>query len=226
MRLLTKRPLNSYGRIQRIVGDIIRNKRWFIDSNNLSQKSLLNVGCGSNVFPEFINLDYNWRPGIDICWNIERGLPLANGSLLGIFSEHCLEHVGYWACVDVLKEFFRILAPGGVVRIIVPDAGLYLTLYGKSVQGELVRFPYVDESGLADREEDGKIKFTPMMAVNRIFRGYGHMFAYDFETLASMLAYSGFKNIEKVEYRKGRYEALLIDSELRAPQSLYIEAAK
>lgn len=220
------RPITSYGKVQRIIGNLVRNRKAFIPRAVVARKSLLNVGCGANVLPEFINLDYGWRPGIDICWDIRKRLPLAANSLAGVYTEHCLEHITYWECVDVLHEFFRVLAPRGVVRIIVPDGGLYLNLYKRAMDGETVEFPYVDEIGLADRVEDGKVKFTPMMAVNRIFRGYGHLFAYDFPTLASLLEFAGFEDVSKTEYRAGRCQALLVDSELRAPQSLCIEATK
>jgi hypothetical protein len=65
-----------------------------------------------------------------------------------------------------------------------------------------------------------------MMAVNRIFRGYGHQFCYDYETLRNMLAHVGFTQIEKRSFMEGNMPSLLIDSELRKPQSLYLEATK
>lgn len=226
MRFSTSRAITSYGKIQHLIGRIIRNRQVFIDKDKISRTTLLNVGCGTNIRPGFINLDIEWRPGIDVCWDIRRKLPLKDGTFHGIYTEHCLEHVTYWDCAHALKEFFRILAPGGALRIVVPDGGLYLDLYCRSKLDNTVEFPYVGEKGLLDMEEDGRIRFTSMMAVNRIFRGYGHMFAYDFETLASMLEYYGFKDINRTEYNKGRHNILLIDSELRAPQSLYIEASK
>jgi hypothetical protein len=44
-----------------------------------------------------INLDYHWRPGIDICCDITRGLPLPDTYVRGIFSEHCIEHISFEA---------------------------------------------------------------------------------------------------------------------------------
>ena len=64
-----------------------------------------------------------------------------------------------------------------------------------------------------------------MMAVNRIFRGYGHRFAYDADTMANLLRQAGFGTVERCEFRRGRYAPLLIDSALRAPQSLVMEAS-
>jgi hypothetical protein len=62
-----------------------------------------------------------------------------------------------------------------------------------------------------------------MMAVNKIFRGYGHRFAYDAETMEGPHVQVGFNHITRFEFRRGRYAPLLIDSELRAPQSFSME---
>jgi predicted SAM-dependent methyltransferase len=184
------------------------------------------VGCGPNIEPGFINLDYEWRPGLDICCDIRRGIALPDACLDGIFTEHCLEHVSFEECLGSLREFYRLLVKGGTVRIVVPDGGLYLRLYARQQGGTGEEFPYVGPEGLQDRVKDSAIGFTPMMAVNRIFRGYGHQFCYDHDTLRNMLNHVGFKNIEDASFRVGRMQELLIESELRRPQSLYIEATK
>lgn len=219
------RAITSYSRVQVWIGKLLRNRRFQI-SRVVRQKRLLNVGCGGNTHPEFVNLDYAWRPGMDVCWDITRGIPLDDGSMDGIYSEHCLEHIEHEQCVVVLREFFRVLVPGGVVRIVVPHGGLYLDLYAKARSGSPVSFPYVGPEGERDRLEDSRYGFTPMMAVNRIFRGYGHLFAYDYDTLAGFLAAAGFSDIREACFGEGRMTSLLIDSELRRPQSLYVEAAK
>lgn len=180
-------------------------------------KHYLNVGCGENVRHDFINLDYQWRPNIQLCWDITKGLPLPDNSIKGIFSEHCLEHIAYFQCCRVLKEFYRILRPGGVVRIIVPDAELYLDLYQKGKQGESVEFPNLNQQDLQNR-------FTPMMVVNSVFRDHGHLFAYDARTLEVMLSKVGFDDIREESFMNGRDNNLLIDSRKRAAESLCIEA--
>ena len=226
MNISLSRPLTSYSKIQNIISRLIRGNSFQVKKVLKNWKEYLNVGCGSNVRPDYINLDISWRPGVNLCWDITKGIPLSNGSVKGIYSEHCLEHISYWASINVLKEFYRILNPCGVLRLVVPDAGLYLELYQRSKQGEKVEFPYVDKEGIADKEKDSLVQFTPMMAVNRIFRGYGHLFAYDFETIESMLKYAGFKRVVRTSYRKGYDQKLLIDSDIRKPQSLYLEAFK
>ncbi len=186
----------------------------------------LNVGCGKNSLSGFVNLDYTLWPGVDVCWDLRQPLPFPDCTFNGIFTEHCLEHIEYAECVKVLVEFFRILKPGCVVRIVVPDGGLYLSLYTRAQDGESVQFPYVGLAGKKDFEIDSVIAFTPIMAVNRIFRAYGHRFAYDFETMKVILEYVGFVGVNQCGYRVGSDVNLLVDTEYRAPQSLYVEAMK
>jgi hypothetical protein len=64
------------------------------------------------------------------------------------------------------------------------------------------------------------------MSVNRIFREHGHLFIYDFATLAQLLARRGFTAIRREQFRSGRDPQLLIDSEHRAHESLYLEAQR
>lgn len=176
----------------------------------------LHVGCGSNIRPEFINLDYRWYPGVDLVWDIARPLPIASESLTGIFTEHCLEHLSHEVLEKcVFQEFVRCLRPGGIARIVVPDAGLFLRLYNQAMSGQQVSFPM-----------DGKRFATAMMYVNEIFRGFGHRYAYDFPTLKHMLAVAGFAGIRQVSFQEGNDPCLLIDLHEHVAESLYVEAMK
>ena len=211
------RPIQSYSKIQKVYSDFIRNKRWQLAKLNVS-KNYLNVGCGFNLNEQFINLDYQWRPNLDLCWDIRHGIPLESNSVNGIYSEHCLEHITFEQVQKVLTEFYRLLKPQGNVRIIVPDAELYINLYNRSRNGETVQFPYT--------EKENKDDFSPIMSINSVFRDHGHLYAYDFDCLALMLKKAGFELISKECFMKGRDPILLIDSEYRKVESLYIEGTK
>ena len=78
----------------------------------------LNVGCGSDIKPDFINLDSKGLPGVDIVHDIEQvPFPFNDEEFDYILCQDVLEHVEY---ISVLKELYRILKPGGVVEIRVP----------------------------------------------------------------------------------------------------------
>lgn len=210
MKLSLRRPITDYGKVQVACGRLLRGRRFQLRRKQVLTKPYLNVGCGANFHAAFVNLDYDWRPGLDLCWDLRRGVPLPHGSLRGIFTEHCLEHVTFDDCKAALKEFRRLLQPGGTARIIVPDGELYMELYARAKAGEPVTFPYSPPG-------------TPMMAVNRVFREYGHLFIYDAKTLGMLLQEAGFRSFERTEFLKGRDPTLLIDSPGRAVESLYVE---
>jgi len=81
----------------------------------------------------------------------------------GVFIEHCLEHFSLPAAFAVLKECWRVLAPGGLLRIIVPDAELYVELYYRQRRGDEERVVPFQES------ESFNDMFSPIMSVNRVF---------------------------------------------------------
>jgi len=181
-------------------------------SRRIQTLDYLNVGCNRKVFDHTINLDYAWFPGIDLVHDIQRPLPIRSNRLRGIYCEHVIEHLPFDTIPFILSEWKRVLRPGGVVRVVVPDAELYLEIYCRIRRGEDARFPY--------HQSDA----TPMMQVNRVFRSSEHRYAYDFETLARLLDEAGFENIARCGHRQGRDARLLLDSDERQQESLRVEA--
>lgn len=82
----------------------------------------LNWGCGSQPEPGWINSDRKQAPGIDIsCDILDDGLPLADASIDYAVSIHALPEVPYPQLVPVLRELRRVLKPGGVLRLGLPN---------------------------------------------------------------------------------------------------------
>lgn len=219
-RISLKRHVGDYSKVQDVLSCILRGRRFQVSRALRSGKRYLNVGCGPHLEPGFINLDRHWRPGIDLCWDIRKALPLPDGCLDGIYSEHCLEHLDFESCKKAVKAFHRMLKPGGFLRVAVPDAGLYLRCYAEHGGNHQAAFPAV---GADERDRDGA---TAMMVVNRVFRDYGHRYAYDEETLCKLLSEAGFAQPARAGFRRGQCETLLIDTPSRAAESLYVEARK
>ena len=82
----------------------------------------LNVGCGNQKMPGWLGIDRVRTEAADIVRDITRGLPFADSSVAEIYCDNVLEHIGPSDdFVFVLNEFYRVLNPGGVATIIVPD---------------------------------------------------------------------------------------------------------
>src|SRR5919106_4217183 len=81
----------------------------------------LNWGCGEWAQPGWLNSDIKGGPGVDIVADVRSGLPLENDSIDYIVSIHALPEVPYQELVPVLGELRRVLKPGGVLRLALPD---------------------------------------------------------------------------------------------------------
>jgi predicted SAM-dependent methyltransferase len=220
-RLSFSRPLTSYTKIQRFYSRVIRGHSLQFRQAWLQSKPFLNIGCGDQIHPSFINLDYNWIPGVDLCWNIEaKPLPLPSSSIEGVFTEHCLEHLSFDGANRLLHDVYRVIKPGGILRIVVPDAELYIRLYCQWKAGKKPAFP--DGQPTQERSDF----FSPIMPVNAIFRNYGHLYAFDYECLELMLRRASFKSVQRCTFASGKNPVLLIDTEARQSESLVVEAVK
>ena len=91
----------------------------------------LHLGCGPRYIPGFVHIDLLPAPHVDIVGPVER-LPLADGQASLIYASHVLEHFGRREYKAVLAEWFRVLAPGGVLRLAVPDFAACAAIYYES----------------------------------------------------------------------------------------------
>jgi SAM-dependent methyltransferase len=214
------RPLTSFAKVRAFAGQLIRNKSFQLTRPRARTLQYLDVGCGANPHLGLINLDYLWRPGIDVCWDVRKGLPFGNATMRGVFSEHCLEHFPLVRGIELVREFRRVLMPGGTLRLVVPDGELYLRNYVRHLDGDSsTPFPY----------DDGKTLDSPMAFVNRVFyqdrdSPFGHCVMFDFRMLSAILQRSGFSWVERKRFGEGRDATLLVDSGDRQSESLYVEA--
>ena len=80
---------------------------------------LVNIGAGDSGKEGWVNLDGFTGSGVTCLADARKRLPFEDSSVRGIFSEHFFEHLDY--CEEAphfLRECFRSLQPGGVLRIV------------------------------------------------------------------------------------------------------------
>lgn len=91
----------------------------------------LNVGAGEYHLPGFISLDYiseyyhGSKPANKhlVHYDIRSDpLPYADGTVDNIYASHVIEHVESEHVERFIHEAFRVLKPGGVLRVVCPDA--------------------------------------------------------------------------------------------------------
>lgn len=82
----------------------------------------LNLGCGYNKLPGYINVDHDPRCEPDIVADLEQLLPFEDNSVDEIVLHHVLEHLGQdtKTYLNIWKEYYRILKDQGVIKITVP----------------------------------------------------------------------------------------------------------
>ena len=112
---------------------------------------LLHLGSGTQYKDGWVNVDLAGDP-VDLAWNLARPLPLPAGCAAGVFSEHVLEHLPFEAGLGLLREAHRVLRPGGIVRIVVPDGGKLLRSYVDGGRG------FIEETrgGRPTRDDGGQ----------------------------------------------------------------------
>lgn len=151
----------------------------------------LQIGCGSNLLAGWLNTDL--RPASsEVCF-LDAGVrfPFADETFDYVLSEHQLEHIPWDRGRSMLHECWRVLRPGGLIRIATPSlevlAGL-VTEQPSEAQRRYVEF--ISASYLGPGLPAGVAG-----VINNAFRAWGHQFLYDRPTLRAGLAEAGFEDV-------------------------------
>lgn len=163
----------------------------FRNSRNLC----LNVGCGKNKIKGFFGIDANFLAGPDLVYDIRVKLPFPDNSAVVIYASNMLEHFYLDELMRVLKEFYRVMQPAGILRIVVPDLEKSIIAYNNKDSGFFSDFPRNFQS------IGGRF-------VNFIFCDSQHKTAFDFDFMKELLAMSDFslKNIYQSSFRNSLME--------------------
>lgn len=135
--------------------------------------------------------------------NLEYGIPLPDQSVDYVFSSHFLEHLSKASGAGLMTETMRILRPGGVVRILIPDLAVAVAAYQEGRKEEALE-------GIFEAWELGDFA--------------RHRYMYDYDLLEAMLERVGFTDVRRCQTREGRVPDLEVLD--RRDGSLIVEAAK
>ncbi|MCI0376988.1 MAG: methyltransferase domain-containing protein [Gemmataceae bacterium] len=96
--------------------------------------TLLNLGCGRRFHPAWLNLDLHPADPLVEAGNVLSGRwPFPDASFDVVYHSHLLEHLPVEAALPFLQECRRVLQPGGVLRVVVPDLEQIAQLYLQAV---------------------------------------------------------------------------------------------
>jgi SAM-dependent methyltransferase len=93
----------------------------------------LNIGAGKTVIDGYTPIDI--KDGIDAI-----KLPYENGVADEVYASHVLEHFPYEKTHEVLREWSRVLKPGGIMRICVPDMEKIVGSWADATKKNLSRY--------------------------------------------------------------------------------------
>lgn len=184
------------------------------EPSSVARPLRLNWGCGDAGEPGWVNSDLKEGPGIHVTADIRLGLPLGDDSFDYIVSIHALPMLSYRDLVPALEELRRLLKPGGVLRLSLPDVDKGIAAY---LRGDRDYFMVPDE----DIESLGG-KFV----VHMLWYGYSvSMFTADF--IEELLRRARFTSVNHCAYQQTASPFRgIVELDNREHESLFIEAVK
>jgi predicted SAM-dependent methyltransferase len=175
----------------------------------------LQLGAGGNVHPGWLNTDIaDYKREHELVYlDARKPFPFPDSSFDFVFSEHMIEHLRYPEGLHCLRECYRVLRPGGRVRLATPSLTRLAGLYSddlNDLQRRYIRWATDSFVEYADG-------YQPGFVVNSFFRSWGHEFIYDEQTLRHALATVGFVDIEEWQIGESG-EPELADLERHLPE--------
>jgi SAM-dependent methyltransferase len=104
----------------------------------------LNVGCGSRYAPGWINIDFNSVDTAVRALDLSHGIPYPDDHFDVVYHSHVLEHLPREGGAFLLRECHRVLRPGGVIRVVVPDLELLARSYLRALEAARAAAPNAD----------------------------------------------------------------------------------
>ena len=152
----------------------------------------INIG-GSKGHSTFNSSTKNWtivdirKDNVDVVVDISKTkLPFEDNSVKAIYTSHTLEHILPHKLAFVFSEFYRVLKPSGLIRVVVPDIDKDIKVYARG------KFDF-----LKDKRNPSKPDYLPVHPICYLIGwfftyrtkdigkeiGSGHVMSFNFELL-------------------------------------------
>lgn len=144
-----------------------------------SKEIRLNLGARNRAILGFLSVDIDPASGADVIADISSLPSYADGSVSEIYASHCLEHFPHGKTIPILREWARVLKPGGVLYVAVPDFERAVELYKIS---------------------NGFNQFLlDLIWGGQEYEMAFHVAGFDFKFLSSILRTAGFSEVSRVQ---------------------------
>lgn len=205
----------------------------------MSDSLRLNLGCGSQVVDGWTNVDYalgarlgrlplvgalarkafntDWDPRI-VLHDLRERFPWADGSARAVYSSHTLEHLNREQGRHFLKECCRVLAPGGVLRIVVPDLRHIAEEY---LAGRLAADHVLEELYVVHPQPRSLVKKLLVPYVS-----FPHQCMYDNETLVGIFRELGLEAAVRGAFDSAIPDIRVIELADRTEHAVIVEGRK
>jgi predicted SAM-dependent methyltransferase len=149
----------------------------------------------------------------DLVWDLRNGIPFPDASIQKIYSSHLFEHLYYKDIESLLGECKRVLIPGGLFLICVPNARLYIEAYLNKDEKFWASIP---KPHWPAYNKTTSIDYLNYMA----YMDDEHKYMFDEENLLFILKKNGFEGVKTRPFDPA------IDKKERDFESLYAQATK
>jgi predicted SAM-dependent methyltransferase len=213
-------------RLPRLVLGIDRRMiRKYLSSHDVRK---LHIGSGRNILSGWLNVDLAPSRG-QAFLDARRPFPFADQMIDYVYSEHMIEHLNYANGLSMLAECFRVLKPGGKLRLATPDLAFFVRLYRDhktSIEEGYIKW-------MTDTFIPSATSYCDTFVINNSLRDWGHQFIYDEKVLSEALEHAGFVKVKRCEmqrsndptFRKIEREDGILD-EFRHLETFILEAEK
>lgn len=122
-----------------------------MQSENITQKTYnmvkimksLNLGCGNCYHSDWINIDLQSNDPQVISHDLRKGIPFSEENFDVVYHSNIIEHFRRNDALAFMKECFRVLKPGGILRVATPDleqiCQIYLETLNSLKEGDMSR---------------------------------------------------------------------------------------
>jgi predicted SAM-dependent methyltransferase len=161
-------------------------------------------------------------PAVSLHYDVLAGLPLADASLRGVNLSHFLEHFPLAQGAGFIRECYRVVQPGGVVRVSCPD----LRKYARAYVSRDEQF-FKQTAVLAFCRYQNLETFGDRFISKAYDDDNGHQWFYDAESVIHLLKRAGFSRAEERPLHQSALPAIQeIEPAYREPESFYVEGVR